>query len=117
MSAYTSLERKFDFNKHTTLPSRIKSGNSRKERYKNNLGTIWVRGWYIGTDIDHYRVHHIYVNTTRAERVGYTVEFLPHHTNMLSISSADRAALAVVDLTEELPHPNPEALFAKIGKT
>ena len=43
----------------------------------------------------------------KAERIGYTVEFLPHHTKNPFMSSDDHASLAAVELPEALLHPNP----------
>ena len=57
------------------------------------------------------------MNTTRAERVGYTVDLLTYHTNMHLISSSDLAALYADDLKEALQHPNHEATFGKIDVT
>ena len=67
--------------------------------------------------MEHYRCHQIYVIATIVERVGDTVEFLPHHTNMPFISSLDQSVLAKVDLIDSLLYQNPEAAFAKIGET
>ena len=50
-------------------------------------------GWYIGPDMEPYIFHHTYEKATRAERIGDTVEFLPHHKNISFVSYADRASL------------------------
>ena len=64
-----------------------------------------------------YICHHVYVNSKKYERIGDTVDFFPHHTKMLFMSSAGRASLSAVDLTETLLYTNPEAPFSNIGDT
>ena len=67
--------------------------------------------------MEHYISYHVYINSTRYEIIGDTVEFLPHHTKMPFMSSADCAFLTNADLTEALLNPNTESPFAKIGET
>ena len=65
--------------------------------------------------MDHYRCHQLYLNAKRAERVGYIVDFSPHHTKIKFISSADCDPLAAADLKNLLINPNHEAPFVQIG--
>ena len=45
------------------------------------------QGWYIGPATEYYSCKQVYVNTTIVERVGDTVEFFPHHTNIPFVPS------------------------------
>ena len=67
--------------------------------------------------MEHYRCHPIFANKTRDDRVGDTVEFYPHHTNIIFISSVYQYVLVAADLTYALLHPKHGAPFSKIVKT
>ena len=57
------------------------------------------------------------MNSTRAEIIGDTVEFFPHHKKITFMSSADSDSMVVAYLTEALIHPNTETPFSKVVET
>ena len=75
------------------------------------------KGWYVGPAPHHYRCWTVYVDKTRSERVGDTVEFFPHQCPMPKLSSADLATKAAIELLNALHNPMPAAPFAPLNAT
>ena len=117
MSAYTSLERTFHFNKTPLAPPGYKVVINENLYSRRTWAPHGTGGWYIGPDMEHYKYHQIYVNATRLESIGDTVELFTNHTKMPLISSADCAKLAASGLTLALLHSNPEAYLKKRWNT
>jgi hypothetical protein len=63
----------------------------------------------------HYRFQNVYITSTFRERIVDTLEFFPHNSPMLQISSTDRLFVAANDMTETLKHPHPDLPFATVG--
>jgi hypothetical protein len=55
--------------------------------------------------MEHYRAHIVYCSTMVHAYIRGTVEFFPQHCKVPGISSADAAAIAAADLTQELLQP------------
>ena len=77
-----------------------------------NLALHGAGGWYNVPDIEHYICHHVYMKSTRSERIVDAVELLPYQTKIPFVSSADHTSMADADLMETLLHPNHEAPFS-----
>ena len=84
--------------------------------YKRNSwakhGTL---GWYIGTKLHHYRCWKIYVTKTAATRVCDTVKLFPKQFKMPSLSSANTATWAALELPEALRHPHTNITYARLS--
>ena len=89
MSSLIAMEETFGFNKNPLAPPFCKLVIHENPYERRNRAPHRSVGWYIGTAMEHYRCHHIYVNTTRAERVGDTVKLFLHHAKITFVSSAD----------------------------
>ena len=98
MPDYIALEGTFDFN--------ISPGwNVVIYENKDTWRTWAPHGsgvWFIGSTMEHYRCHKVYLNATVSERVGDTVEFFPHQTKMPFIISYYFASLIAEYLTEAI---------------
>ena len=66
--------------------------------------------------MEHCICNQVYLNSTRYEIFGDTVEFLLNQTKITFMFSDDCASLAATDLKEALLHPNPDAPLAQIGE-
>ena len=73
MSAYTSLQGTFNFNKTPLAPTGCKIFINENPETRRIWETHGAGGCYIGPDIYQYRYHQVYVNSTRAELIGDTV--------------------------------------------
>jgi hypothetical protein len=72
-------------------------------------------GYSLGPAMHHYRCQNVYIPATASERIVDTLEFSPHNSPMLQLSSTDRLIMATNDMTNALKHPHPEVPFAHAG--
>ena len=103
------------FNKTTLSPPGCKVVINDSQYARRNWTPHGSEWWYIGTDMERYMCHQVYLNTTRDERVSDTLYLFPNNTKNPFMSSADCASLAAANLIEALLHPNTEAPFSQIG--
>ena len=73
MSAYTALEGTSGFNKTPLSPPGLKLAIHENTYTRRTWAPHGSGGRYIGPAMKHYRCNQVYVNATRAERVGDTV--------------------------------------------
>ena len=73
-------------------------------------------GWYVGPSLEHYRCHKIYVNKTKQERNGDTVEFFPYNYNLPLPTTTDRITSAAKELTDALRQPSYPGPLPHIGE-
>jgi hypothetical protein len=72
-------------------------------------------GWSLVPAMHYYRCQNVYITATASERIVDTLEFFPHNSPVLRMSSTDRVLMAAQDMTEALKHPHPYIPFATIG--
>ena len=73
----------FDFNKIPLDPLSCKTFIRENMDARRTWAPHGAVRWYIGPATDHYRYHHVYMKSIRAELVGGTVYFFPYHTRSL----------------------------------
>jgi hypothetical protein len=78
-----------------------------------HVGTPWP--YYLGPSMHHYRCQNVYISAMASERIVDTLEFSPHNSPMLQLSSTDRLIMAANEMNNALKHPNPEVPFYHVG--
>jgi hypothetical protein len=63
-----------------------------------------------------YRCQNVYITSTASERIGDTLEFLPHNSPMPQLSYTDRLLMTANDTTDALKHPHPNVPFNTVGE-
>eukprot|EP00957_Ditylum_brightwellii_P109502 8351264-Ditylum_brightwellii.AAC.1 len=66
-----------------------------------------VNGWYIGPAPLHYWCYKVYITATYVKQIADMVEFFPTTAKMSTLSSADAATHAALDLIEAIKNPHP----------
>jgi hypothetical protein len=61
------------------------------------------------------RYQNVYIYSTASERIVNTLEFSPHNSPILQISSTDRLRMSANDMTDALKNPHPDVPFVTIG--
>ena len=82
MTSYTALEVPFGINITTLTLHWCKIVIRKNPDTRRTWATHGTGRWYIGTSMEHYICHNVYVNYTISELINDTVEFLPNHTNI-----------------------------------
>lgn len=99
MSAYQYVHGSFDYNKTPLAPLgcavQIYESNTRRGTWAEHSSN----GWYIGTSMEHYRCHIIYVKKTRSESISDTVFFKHKYITQPTVTPADTIIKALDDLT------------------
>jgi hypothetical protein len=72
-------------------------------------------GYSLGPAMHHYRCQNVYIVATASERIGDTLNFLPHNFPMPQLSSTYRLIMAANDMSNALQNPHPEVPFSYIG--
>ncbi len=102
VSAYHYVHGSFDYNKTPLAPLgcavQLYESNSRRGTWAEHS----TDGWYIGTSMEHYRCHRIYVKKTRSERISDTVFFKHKYITQPTVTPADIIVKALDDLTQAL---------------
>ncbi len=102
VSAYQYVHGNFDYNKTPLAPLgcavQLYESNSRQGTWAEHS----TDGWYIGTSMEHYRCHRIYVKKTRSERISDTVFFKHKYITQPTVTPADTIVKALDDLTHAL---------------
>ncbi len=92
----------FDYNKTPLAPLgcavQLYESNTRQGTWAEHS----TNGWYIGTLIEHYRCHRVYVKKMRSERISDTVFFEHKYITQPTITPADTIVKALDDLTNAL---------------
>ena len=74
-----------------------------------------LKGWYIGYAPKYYRCHTVFITSTRSERTGDTVEFLPHSSGLPVVTEEYTITHAAAQLADALRNPSPPSPFATYG--
>ena len=102
VSAYQYVHGIFDYNKTPLAPLgcavQLFESNTRRGTWAEHS----TDGWYIGTSMEHYRCHKIYVKKTRSERISDTVFFKHKYITQPTVTPADTIVKALDDLTHAL---------------
>ena len=102
VSAYQYVNGSFDYNKTPLAPLgcavQLFESNTRRGTWAEHS----TDGWYIGTSMEHYRCHRIYVKKTRSERISDTVFFKHKYITQPTVTPADTIVKALNDLTNAL---------------
>ena len=98
LSAEAYLIGAFDFNVTPLAPPGTKVLIHETPNRRKTWAVYGVDGWYLGSAPEHYRCYQVYAAKTRAERIAQTVEFFPHWGKMPSLSLADTAVWAAINL-------------------
>jgi hypothetical protein len=72
-------------------------------------------GWYIGTNLEHYRCYMVHISKTRSERVVETVGFFSTEVPLPIPSPTELATQAAKQLTHALLNPKPAGPFCQVG--
>ena len=94
ISAYESLNGKFDYNKTPLAPPGTKALIYEKATRKAAWAPHAVNGWYLGPAMHHCLCGQYFINHTRATRIANSVKLYPSHCKMPTISENDRTILA-----------------------
>ena len=76
-----------------------------------------VKGWYLGTSMNHYRFHRVYVTKTRGGRDSDCVGFFRHNTPLPYNSSSENVIISAHELAYVLNNPAHKAPFFNIGNS
>jgi hypothetical protein len=102
VSAYQYVHGIFDYNKTPLAPL----GCAVQLLESNTQRGTWAEhstdGWYIGTSMEHYRCHKIYVKKTKGERISDTVFFKHKYITQPTVTPVDTIVKALDDLTHAL---------------
>ena len=115
LSEEAHLNRKFDYNTTPLSPPGTKVVAFETPDKRNSWATLGTIGWYIGTELHHYRCWKIYITKTAATRVCDTFKFLQKQFYMPSLSSAKTSIQATLDLTEALRHLHTSIPYAPLS--
>jgi hypothetical protein len=63
----------------------------------------------------HYRCQYVYISSTASERIFDTLEFFPHNSPMLQLSSTERLLMAANGMADALKHHRPEVPFTQVS--
>ena len=100
--AYQYVHGSFDYNKTPLAPLgcavQLYESNTRRGTWAEHS----TDGWYIGTLMEHYRCHRIYVKKTRSERISDTVFFKHKYITQPTVTPEDTIVKALDDLTHPL---------------
>jgi hypothetical protein len=115
MSVYAQLNGNFDFNRTPLAPP----GTLIITHYKPDQRASWdphgLDGYYLGSDLDHYRCYQVHLTKTKGTRIVDTVESPPAKLAMPITSSKDLASIAALELSNALQNPACAAPFSQIG--
>ena len=102
ISAYHYIHGPFDYNATPLGPLgcavQILNSPERRQSWEERS----LDGWYIGTSLDHYRCHRVYVKNTRDERISNTINFKHRYITQPTVTPIDMAVKAIKDLTKVL---------------
>jgi hypothetical protein len=69
----------------------------------------------LGTAMHDYRFQNMYITPTASERIMNTLEFSPHSSPMLQLSSTDRLLMTSNDMTYALKYTHPNVPLNTVG--
>ena len=75
VSAYTTLEGTFDFNKTPIAPPGTKVIIHEKTLQRCSWDLHGIEGWYVKPAMEHYSCYFVFTDATQAERTSDTVDF------------------------------------------
>jgi len=108
VSAYAHLYGTFDYNKHPLAPLGCAVQMHEKPQLRKTWDPHSIDGWYVGTSLEHYRAHHIWTKTTKAERISDTVFIQHEYLTNPTITPHDAVIAAAHHLTQTLKKQNPD---------
>ena len=114
LSAEAQLNGQFNYDATPLAPPGTKAIVHEKSGKRGTWAPHGVHGWYIGPARHHYRCWTVYIPKTSSERITDTLEFFPHAANMPTLSSADTAIRAAIELKTALQNQTPAAPFAPL---
>ena len=117
LSGYAQLHGGFNYNATPLAPPDTQVIINEKPTVRGTWAPHGFKGWYLGTLMNHYRCHHVYVTNTIGERDSDWVEFFPHNTPLPLKSSAENSIIAAQELAYALQNPAPQAPFSNIDKS
>eukprot|EP00957_Ditylum_brightwellii_P052108 3951872-Ditylum_brightwellii.AAC.1 len=115
LSAYTAVWGNFDYNRTLLALPGSRIIVHEKPGQRGSWDPHSVSGWYIGPDMEHYRCFTVYCPTSKAERIGDTIDFFLPNMQLPHVMQAEAATQAAIELTEVLKAPTPKAIFETVG--
>ena len=97
VSAHAYLFGEFSHNAHPLAPLGAAVEMHVVPEVRETFASHSASGFYVGTSMEHYRCHRVWLKDTRAKRVGSTVFFKHKYLTMPTITNAD--ALLIVTKT------------------
>jgi hypothetical protein len=91
-----------DYNKTPLAPLGCKTQCFVGPDNRTSFGEHSIDSWYIGTSIEHYRSHRVFVKETSAERVTDALVFMHRHITNPVVSKADQITVAAKELTNAI---------------
>jgi hypothetical protein len=82
---------------------------------KGELGNPTANMATLGTHHAQLQVSKCLHLINASERIVDTLEFFPHNSPMLQLSSTDKLLMAANDMANTLKKPHPEVPFTKVG--
>jgi hypothetical protein len=104
-----------DYNKTAFIPPGFKITAHENPSQRRTWAPHGQHGYYLGPAMHHYRCQNVYISSTARERIVDTLEFSPHNSPMLQLSSTGRLLMADNDMPDELKHPHPEVQFTQVS--
>jgi hypothetical protein len=115
LSAAAHYDGMVDYNRSAFAPPGCKIIAHEKPAKRRTWAPHGQHGYSLGPAIHHYICQNVYISATASERIVDTLEFSPHNSPMLQLSSTDRLIMAANDMTNALKHHHPEVPFAHVG--
>eukprot|EP00957_Ditylum_brightwellii_P021215 1599088-Ditylum_brightwellii.AAC.1 len=112
---YSSLEGIHDYNTHPIAPFGIEVTVHETANQQAVWGLSGIKGWYIGSTLEHYQCYKVYISSTKGEHIAMTVDFHPQLSKLPHINAAEAATHASKDLTVVLTGRDTNAPFAALG--
>ena len=102
VSAYHYVNGPFDYNATPLGPMgcavQIFNSPERRKSWEERS----LDGWYLGTSLDHYRCHRVYVKNSKDERISNTINFKHRYITQPTVTPVDMAIKAIEHLTKAL---------------
>ena len=102
LSSYEELEGKFNYNKTPLFPPGCKVLVHEKTVTRNTWGLRSSIGWYIGTELNHYRCVKVYLPDSKSERITDNITIINEDSISTDLSPHESILQYTKDLTQEL---------------
>ena len=117
LSAYEQVFGAFDFNRTPITPPGIKVLVHIKPDKRAKWTPHAIRGFYVGSALEHNRNYRTYIPKTRKERTSDTVVWFPEEIPMPGASTEDIIAASLDDIAQALKNPQTNSPLYSLSPT